>query len=85
MNQLFSANQLELTRQEFAKIESVNSDKLKYFHAIFDVCNDEQLQQLIDAQIKFVSKLAVNEKRRREMRRQEDYRASMQATLDFCV
>lgn len=72
MNQLFSANQIEITRREFAKIESINPDRLKQFHAIFDVCNDEQIEQLSKAEIKFVSKLAANEKLRRKMRKEND-------------
>lgn len=85
MPQIFSAEQIVITRREFAKLDGVNPDNLKYFHAIFDRCNDEQIEQLSKAEIKFVSKLAANEVLRRKMRKQEDYRASMQSTLDFCV
>lgn len=82
---IFCEQQINLMRASYGKLETISSDKLKHFHDIWDKCTDAQIAQLAGAEIKFVSKLAANEVLRRKMRRQEDYRASMQSTLDFCV
>jgi hypothetical protein len=60
MIQTFTAAQIATLRAEFAAITTVNPDRLDAFHAIFDGCSNAALAQLAAAQIKFVSKLAVN-------------------------
>jgi hypothetical protein len=60
MTTTFSANQIETLRNEYAKIERVGIDSLDKFRALFAKCDDGTLLALSKAQIKFISKLAIN-------------------------
>lgn len=62
---LFSLEQIEKLRSEYAKLETVPIDNLDKFHAVLSKMNDDQLQQVREARIKFLSPLAVNEMVRR--------------------
>lgn len=59
----FTAEQIAKLKNEFSKIERVDPDKnLARFHSILGAMDSETLTQIIDAGIKFLSRLAVNEK-----------------------
>jgi len=58
--ELFTDSQIKVLREEFAKIQTVNADRLGDFHETFDKMTDKQLVQIAKAEIKFLSKLAVN-------------------------
>lgn len=61
----FSLSELAALRAQFAGINTVEPERLSDFRAIFDGCYDDAIRQLVSANIKFVSKLAVNEMIRR--------------------
>jgi hypothetical protein len=61
----FSLSELATLRAQFAGINTVQPERLSDFRAIFNSCYDDAIQQLASANIKFVSKLAVNELIRR--------------------
>jgi len=61
----FTATELATLREQFAKIETVNPDRLGEFRSIFNGCTEAAVIQLATANIKFVSKLACNEIARR--------------------
>lgn len=61
----FTKEHLSKLRAIYAPIKTVSPDRLHEFHRIFDTCNDEALDQLVKAEIKFVSKLARNAQLRR--------------------
>lgn len=60
MRATFTLPELTTLRNQFASIQTVNPDHLPRFHAIFDGCQDQALQQLAAANVKFLSKLARN-------------------------
>lgn len=63
----FSKQQLDKLRSEYGTIETVNPRHLQKFHTLFDSCSDAALKQLAGADIKFVSSLARNACRRRNI------------------
>lgn len=66
-NQTFSSAQIEALRTEFSKINTVNPDRLPQFHAMFAKMDDAALVQVAKAQIKFLSRLAINACTRRNI------------------
>lgn len=56
----FNAGQLNQLRAAYRKIETASIEHIQSFHRLFDQCSDVALEQLIEADIKFVSKLARN-------------------------
>lgn len=63
----FTADQISQLKDNFSKVERVDPEKhLGRFHAILSAMDSETLEQVIFAGIRFVSKLAINEKMRRE-------------------
>lgn len=65
-NQTFTEQQLQDLRGAFAAIHAVSPNSLPKFHAILDQMNDAQMKQVAGANVKFLSKLAVNEFARRQ-------------------
>lgn len=61
----FTEEHLSKLRVVYALVKTINPNRLHEFHQIFDTCNDEALDQLVKAKIKFVSKLARNAQLRR--------------------
>jgi hypothetical protein len=61
----FSKEQIESLKTQFSKVETVSVESLPKFHKLLGSMNDEQLHQVVQAGIKFLSKLAVNEISRR--------------------
>lgn len=61
----FTAAELQKLREEFGAIQTVNPDRLEDFHRIFAGMSDATLKQVAGAEIKFLSKLALNEVARR--------------------
>lgn len=57
----FTLSELTTLRNQFAGINAVNPDRLADFRKIFDGCGNDAIKQLAIANIKFVSKLAINE------------------------
>lgn len=60
MSNLFTNAQIQVLKEEFGKLNTVHPDRLPDFHKMFDKMDDNQLLQVARAQIKFLSKLAVN-------------------------
>ena len=62
MQTIFSAEQLETLRNEYAKIERVDPTQPTFamITATLDAMTDEQLIQVRDAGIKWLSSLAIN-------------------------
>lgn len=56
----FTETELSALREAYNGLEVVSIDRLPQFHAIFEQCDDAALRQLINAKVKFVSKLAIN-------------------------
>ena len=63
---MFSKEQLEIMRAEYAKIERMNVETLPKFHRLLERLDNRQLAQIAGAKIRFVSMLAGNEQRRRD-------------------
>jgi hypothetical protein len=57
----FSESEIIVLRNSFASIETASVDSLPKFRAILDGCDNQALVQLATSNIKFVSKLAINE------------------------
>jgi len=56
----FTVAELNSLRTQFAAIQTVNPRHLPRFRKMFAECSAEALKQLAEANIKFVSKLAIN-------------------------
>lgn len=63
---LFTQQQLATLRTEYAVINTVQPSALPRFHAVLGRMTDAQLEQIIEAGIKFMSRLAINERSRRQ-------------------
>ena len=63
----FTPEQLEKLKAAYESKKSMDPEDLTKFHALFEKLNEEELQQLIDYQINFVSGLARNALNRRGM------------------
>ncbi len=63
----FTPEQLEKLKAAYENKKSMDPDDLTKFHTLFEKLNDEELQQLVDAQVNFVSGLARNALNRRGM------------------
>ena len=55
----FSPEQIAKLQTEYSRFDRISTDRLADFHRIFDGCSDAALAQLSQANIKFVSKLAL--------------------------
>ena len=56
----FTPDELNQLRAQWNKVNTVNPDHLGRFRKLLAECADEALKQLAGANIKFLSKLAVN-------------------------
>ncbi len=65
MTNEFTNQQIESLKAEFSKIETVSVESLPKFHKLFATMSDAQIVEVSKAGIKFVSRLAVNERCRR--------------------
>ena len=63
---LFGPKHIASLRKGYKNIKTVNPENLEHFHKIFAKASNEQLKQLENADINFVSKLARNARIRRE-------------------
>jgi len=62
----FTTEQITQLKEKFSTIERIDPDKyLERFRSILASMNSETLDQVVSDGIKFVSKLAINEKIRR--------------------
>jgi hypothetical protein len=61
----FTPEQLEKLKSAYENKKSMDPEDLTKFHALFEKLNDEELQQLIDSKVNFVSGLARNALNRR--------------------
>jgi len=62
----FTASELAQLKAAYSSIDKVCVERITGFHKILGACDDKAISQLICANIKFVSKLAINERIRRE-------------------
>ena len=65
VNPKFKRSQIQELRRQFGNIETAGVEWLPKFRAILGKMDDEMLEQVAHANIKFLSKLAVNEQTRR--------------------
>jgi hypothetical protein len=57
---------LDALRTAYGTVELVHPDRLTDFRRVLDACSDVAIEQLVAADIKFISKLARNEQHRRK-------------------
>lgn len=76
----FSKKHLEYLKQEYSKFDKVSTDALPRFHAVLGAMSKEQINQIIDAKIKWLAPLGRNELIRREQKEREA-KSDLQKTI----
>jgi hypothetical protein len=81
----FTPEQLEKLKAAYENKKFMDPEDLTKFHALFEKLNDEELQQLIDSKVNFVSGLARNTLNRRTKAKKANRDIAKTASSSFTV